>query len=323
MNRAMLSAAALSVAAFFSLNPQAARGAYPEKPVRIVVAYQAGQGTDVATRYLAEKLSAKLGQAFYVENRGGAGGNIGTDVAARAEPDGYTLTMGTNATHALNEFLYPQLTFDAKRDFVPIALVATFPMALMVAADSKLQSVGDLLAAARRGKGAADVGMPSTTARLVLELMKDQTQAPLFGVPYKGSPTAVSDVMGGQIPVLIDTVAVARAQVAGGKLRALAVTSQGPSELLPGVPSVAQQGVPGFEVIAWNALYAPKGTPRSVVDRLNQAVNQILHEPEARARLLQLGYEPAGGTPEDLARFADEERAKWGPIIRKSDIRPG
>ncbi|WP_144640836.1 Bug family tripartite tricarboxylate transporter substrate binding protein [Bordetella genomosp. 13] len=314
--------AALSLAALIGASPLAA-AAYPEKPVRIVVAYQAGQGTDVATRYMAEKLSAKLGQPFIVENRGGAGGNIGTDVVARAEPDGYTLTMGTNATHALNEFLYPQLTFDAKKDFAPIALVATFPMALMVAADSKMKSVGDLLEAARRGKGAADVGMPSTTAQLVLELMKEQTKAPLFGVPYKGSPTAVNDVMGGQIPVLIDTVAVARAQVAGGKLRALAVTSQGPTDLLPGVPSVAQQGVPDFEVIAWNALFAPKGTPRAVVDRLNQAVNQILQEPETRARLLQLGYEPAGGSAKDLAEFAEQERAKWGPIIRKAGIRAG
>ncbi|MBV7486241.1 tripartite tricarboxylate transporter substrate binding protein [Bordetella sp. BOR01] len=303
--------------------PVSAQHAYPDKPVKIIVAYTAGQGTDVATRYFAEQLTQLLGQTFYVENRGGAGGNIGTDLAARSAPDGYTLTMGTNATHALNQFLYPGMTYDAARDFAPIALVATFPMALLAGSDSAFTSVPDVLEAARAKKGGADVGMPSTTARLVLELLKEQTDAPLFGVPYKGSSNAMTDVIGKQIPLTIDTVAAARPQVEGGKLKVLGVTSRRPTELLPGAPTVASQGVDGFEVIAWNALYAPKGTPADVVARLNQAVNQILRQPATRQRLLQMGYEPAGGSAQDLADFGQAERRKWEPIIKKAGIRAG
>ena len=320
MLRSTLTAACILAAA---TAPAAAQLAYPDKPVKIIVAYTAGQGTDVATRYFAEQLTQLLGQTFYVENRGGAGGNIGTDIAARSAPDGYTLTMGTNATHALNQFLYPSMTYDAERDFAPVALVATFPMALLAGSDSPFGSVADVLKAARAGKGAADVGMPSTTARLVLELLKEQTGAPLFGVPYKGSSTAMTDVIGKQIPLTIDTIAAARPQVEGGKLKVLGVTSRQPTELLPGAPTVASQGVDGFEVIAWNALYAPKGTPPEVVVRLNQAINQILKQPATRQRLLQMGYEPAGGSAQDLADFGQAERRKWEPVIRKAGIRAG
>ena len=319
MLRSILLAACLVAA----VAPASAQHAYPDKPVKIIVAYTAGQGTDVATRYFAEQLTQLLGQTFYVENRGGAGGNIGTDIAARAAPDGYTLTMGTNATHALNQFLYPSMTYDAARDFAPVALVATFPMALLASGDSSFDSVGDVLQAARGKKGVADVGMPSTTARLVLELLKEQTGAPLFGVPYKGSSTAMADVIGKQIPLTIDTVAAARPQVDGGKLKVLGVTSRQASALMPGAPTISSQGVDGFEVIAWNALYAPKGTPPAVVTRLNQAINQILGQPATRQRLLQMGYEPAGGTAQDLADFAQSERRKWEPIIKKAGIRAG
>ncbi len=300
-----------------------AQAAYPDKPVRIIVAYPAGQGTDLATRYLAERLTQALGQTFYVENRGGAGGNIGTDIAARAEPDGYTLTMGTNATHALNAYLYPEMSFDAARDFAPIALVATFPMVLMTRTDAEFGSLADVLQAAKTRKGAADIGMPSTTARLVLELLKEQTGAPLFGVPYKGSSTAMADVMGKQIALTIDTVGAARPQLAGGKLKALGVTSQQATALLPDVPTLASQGYPEFEVIAWNALYAPRGTPDGVVQRLNQTVNRILQEPQTRDRLLQMGYDRGGGSPKDLADFAQAERDKWAPIIKKAGIKAG
>ncbi|MCD0505619.1 Bug family tripartite tricarboxylate transporter substrate binding protein [Bordetella petrii] len=303
--------------------PALAQPSYPDKPVKIIVAYTAGQGTDVATRYFAEQLTQLLGQTFYVENRGGAGGNIGTDAAARAAPDGYTLTMGTNATHALNEFLYPTMTYDAARDFQPVALVATFPMALLAGSGSTFDSVQDVLKAAGAKKGAADIGMPSTTARLVLELLKAQTGVPLFGVPYKGSSTAMTDVIGKQIPLSIDTVAAARPQVEGGKLKVLGVTSRQPTELLPGAPTVASQGVDGFEVIAWNALYAPKGTPPDVVQRLNAAINQILDRPGTRQQLLKMGYEPAGGSAQDLADFAQAERRKWQPIIKNAGIRAG
>ena len=295
--------------------------AYPSKPVRIVVAYQAGQGTDVATRYLAEQLTKSLGQSFYVENKPGAGGNVGTEAAARATPDGYTLTMGTNATHGTNQFLYPSMPFDAEKDFEPVILIGSFPMVVSVNASSPLHSVADLVAAAKAKPNSADIAMPSTTARIVFELLKAQSQAPLFGVPYKGSATAIADVLGNQLPVLIDTVTATKPFVTSGKVRAIAVTSAKPTELLPGVKPVAEQGLPGFEVIAWNALYAPKGTPREVIATLNGELNKILAQPETRQKMLGLGFDVVGGTPEQLAEFGRSERRKWGPLIQSAGLK--
>ncbi|WP_137920687.1 tripartite tricarboxylate transporter substrate binding protein [Hydrogenophaga sp. 2FB] len=301
--------------------PSAQAQPYPHKPVRIIVAYAAGQGTDIATRYLAEQLSKDLGQPIVIDNRPGAGGNLGTDLAAQAEADGYTLTMGTNATHVLNQYLYAQLAFDPEKSFEPIALVGTFPMVLAVNAGSTLKSVNDLLALARKGGREADIGLPSTTARLVVELLKDRSGVALFSVPYKGSGNAMTDVLGGQVPVIVDTPTALRAQLAAGKVRALAVTSGKPSGLVPGVKTVAEQGVAGFEVVAWNALYAPRGTPAAVIALWNAAINKALTRPETRQRLLELGFDPAGGTPANLADFAKAERAKWQPLIKTAGIK--
>ena len=289
--------------------------------MRIVVAYQAGQGTDVAARYLAEQLTKGLGQPFFVENRPGAGGNLGTDIAAHAAPDGYTLTMGTNATHGTNQFLYPSMSFDAEKDFEPVMLIGSFPMVVSVNASSPINSIADLVNAAKVKANSADIAMPSTTARIVFELLKAQSHAPLFGVPYKGSATAIADVMGGQLPVLIDTVTATKPFVTSGKIKAIAVTSQKPTELLPGVKPVAEQGLPGFEVIAWNALYAPKGTPREVIATLNAELNKILAQPETRQKLLSLGFDVGGGTPEQLAEFGRSERRKWGPLIQAAGMK--
>ncbi len=304
-----------------ALAASAAAQPYPHKPVRIVVAYQAGQGTDVATRYIADQLTRSMGQTFYVENKPGAGGNVGTEAAARSAPDGYTLTMGTNATHGVNQFLYSTIAFDAEKDFEPVVLIGSFPMVIAVSPTAPIHSVAELFAAAKAKAKSADVAMPSTTARIVFELLKVQSQAPLFGVPYKGSGSAISDVMGGQLPVLIDTVTATRPYVSSGKLTAIAVTSAKPTELLPGVKTVAEQGLPGFEVIAWNALYAPRGTPREVIAFLNAEINKILAQPEAHQKLLSLGYDVGGGTPEQLAQFGRAERRKWGPLIATAGIK--
>jgi tripartite-type tricarboxylate transporter receptor subunit TctC len=299
----------------------AAAQAYPTKPVRIIVAYAAGQGTDIATRYLAEHLSKDLGQPFIIENRAGAGGNIGTEATRQAPADGYTLTMGTNATHVLNQYLYDNLSFDPVAHFEPIALVGSFPMVIAVNAKAPFNTVNDVLAQARSNARGADIAMPSTTARLVVELLKDRTRTELYGVPYRGSGNAMADVLGGQLPLVVDTPTALRAQIAAGSVRAIGVTSRGPSSLVPGVAPVAQQGVAGFEVSAWNALYAPKGTPQAVIDTLNKAVNSILQRQEVRQKLLEFGFEPGGGTAQDLADFAKAERTKWEPIIRTANIK--
>jgi tripartite-type tricarboxylate transporter receptor subunit TctC len=307
-------------AAALALTAPAHAQGYPNKPVRIVVAYQAGQGTDVATRYIAERLTKALGQNFYIENKPGAGGNIGTEAAARAPADGYTLTMGTNATHGTNQFLYDNMTFDAEKDFEPIALIGSFPMAIAANPSFAGSTVQDIVAASKAAKG-VDIAMPSTTARIVFELFKAQSKATVVGIPYKGSATAVTETIGGQVPLVIDTVTALRPQVTAGKLKAIAVTSQKPTELLPGVKPVAEQGFPGFEVIAWNALYAPKGTPREVVTLLNAEINKILAEPEARQKLKDLGFDVGGGSQDQLAQFARNERRKWGPLIQSAGLK--
>jgi tripartite-type tricarboxylate transporter receptor subunit TctC len=295
--------------------------AYPTKPVRIVVAYQAGQGTDVATRFIADRLTKALGQNFYIENTPGAGGNIGTEAAAQAAPDGYTLTMGTNATHVANEFLYDTLPFNAEKDFDPVILIGSFPMVIAANPAFPGSSVGDILAAAKAAPKSADIAMPSTTARVVFESLKAHSKANHTGIPYKGSATAMTEVMGGQLPLTIDTVTAARPHIAAGKLKAIAVTSKKETELLPGVKPVADQGLPGFEIIAWNALYAPKGTPKEIIQKLNIEINKILAEPESRQKLKDLGFDVGGGSPEVLAEFGRSERGKWGPLIKNAGIK--
>ncbi len=294
---------------------------YPSRPVRVIVPYQAGQGTDVATRFLAEHLARALGQSFVIENRPGAGGNIGASEVARAAPDGYTLVMGTNATHVLNQFLYSNLNFNPEKDFDPVMLVSSFPMVFLAPAGSPYRNLQDLLKASRAKPDSVDVGLPSTTARLVLELLEKQSTTRISGIPYKGSATAMTDLLGGRVALGIDTISAARSFIDSGKLKPLAVTSLKPSELLPGVPPAANEGVTGFQVIAWNALFAPHGTPPAVVKTLNEQLARILERPEVRKRLLELGHEPAGGSPGELAAFAQSERKKWGPLIEEAGLK--
>ncbi len=294
---------------------------YPSKPVKIIVPYQAGQGTDVATRHFAEHLTRNLGQSFFVENRPGAGANIGTEAAAKSPPDGYTLIMGTVATHTMNQHMYAAIGYDPEKDFEPIILTGMLPMVISANPAFPVNSIAELIAAAKAKPDSINIAMPSTTARIVYELFKQRSGAPLFGIAYKGSATSMTEVMGGQVPLTIDTVTATRTLVQSGKLKALAITTLKTSELLPGVKSVAEQGLPGFEVTAWNALYAPKGTSKAIVDQLNAEMARIIATPETRARLLALGFEPATGSPQQLADFGRAEREKWGALIKAAGIK--
>jgi tripartite-type tricarboxylate transporter receptor subunit TctC len=294
---------------------------YPTRPVRLIVPYQAGQGTDVAARYFSERRSKVMGQQFVVDNRPGAGGNIGTEAVAHAAPDGYTLLMGTNATQTMNEFLYPSTGYDAAKDFSPVVLVGMLPMVIAANPGFAPGTVQDLVAAAKAQPDKINVALPSTSARVIFEFFKERSGAPLFGVPYKGSGTAMTEVMGGQVQLIIDTATALRGHVTNGKLKAIAITALKSGELLPGVKSVAEQGVQGFEMTPWTAMYAPHGTPKEIVDRLNAEVMKVLADPEARQKLLSLGFEPAGGTPEQLAAFEKTERAKWGPLIKSAGLK--
>jgi len=294
---------------------------YPSRPIRIIVAYPAGQGTDTATRYLADQVGRDLGQPIVIDNRPGAGGNLGTDMTAKSAPDGYTLTMGTNATHVLNEFLYSNLSYSPANDFEPILMVGTFPMVLAVEQHSPFTTVQQLLAAVKSKPRAADIAMPSTSARLVVELLKETSGAQLFGVPYKGSGAAITDLMGSQLPAIVDTPTSLRPHIAAGKIRPLALTSKQESPLMPGVPTIAEQGFSGFEVIAWNALYAPKGTSKEILGKLNAAFNRALSKPETRQKLLEFGFEPAGGSAETLSAFGKQERTKWQGVISAAGLK--
>ena len=294
---------------------------YPSKPVKIIVPYQAGQGTDVATRHFAEHLTRNLGQSFFVENRPGAGANIGTEAAAKSPPDGYTLIMGTVATHTMNQHMYAAIGYDPEKDFEPIILTGMLPMVISANPAFPVNSIAELIAAAKAKPDSINIAMPSTTARIVYELFKQRSGAPLFGIAYKGSATSMTEVMGGQVPLTIDTVTATRTLVQSGKLKALAITTLKTSELLPGVKSVAEQGLAGFEVTAWNALYAPKGTSKAIVDQLNAEMARIIATPETRARLLALGFEPATGSPQQLADFGRAEREKWGALIKAAGIK--
>ena len=294
---------------------------YPSKPVRIIVPYAAGQGTDAIARYFGAQLNKTLGQAFIIDNRAGAGGNIGAGIAAHSDPDGYTLVMGTNATHSMNKYLYQSIGYDPVKDFAPIILVGQLPMVIAASPAFAPNSLTELIAAAKNKPDKLDVALPSNSSKVVFELLKIRADAPLFSVPYKSSASALTDVIGGQVPLLIDTVTATRTQVASGKLKALAITTRSTSALMPGVKSVMEQGVPDFEMTAWNALYAPKGTPQAIVNLLNAEIIKILALPETQRFLLDLGFEPGGGSPKYLEVFSQADREKWEKVIKATGLR--
>ena len=293
---------------------------YPAKPVKIIVPYAAGQGTDVAVRFVASKLAERLGQAFVVDNRPGAAGNIGMELGARAAPDGYTLVVGAAGTLAMNPYLYSALPFDPEKDFEPIILIALLPMVIVADPALPIGSLQELITYAKSRPNGVNTGLPSTSALMVCELLK-QNGVPLFNINYKSSATALAEVMGGQLQVAIDTVIAARPLITSGKLKALAVSTKKRSEMLPGVATVAEQGLPGFEVSAWIGFYAPKGTPRAIIDALNAEARTIIAQPETRTHLLQLGFEAAGGAPQELAEFGRAEREKWSRVIKAANIK--
>jgi tripartite-type tricarboxylate transporter receptor subunit TctC len=299
-----------------------AQSAWPDRPIRVIVPYAAGQGADVLMRLIGQELSRTLNQPLVVENRAGAGGNIGAAAVAKSPTDGYTFLFGTNATNAANEFLYPNPGFNAAADFDAVAMVGLLPMVIATTvADLPTNGIAELVARARAKPGTLNVGLPSTTASVVFAQFVKSAQAPLFSVKYKASAQSMTDVLGGQIPLVIDTVTASRPHIVGGKLKALGITSLKPSEMLPGVKSVAEQGVPGFDVVAWDALFAPRGTPPEVTQKFAQHVQRALQVPELRRKLLEIGVEPLFMGPAQLDAFVKDERQKWGTVIKAADIR--
>ncbi|MFC6283533.1 MULTISPECIES: Bug family tripartite tricarboxylate transporter substrate binding protein [Polaromonas] len=296
--------------------------AYPSKPIKLIVPYAVGQGTDIAARYVGDELAKALNQPIIVDNRPGAGGNIGTQIASKSPADGYTLLIGTNATHAANSFLYTNPGFDPQADFEPIAMVGILPLVYVTAPNNPISNIPDLVRAARAKPDGLNTAISTTTCRMAHELFKQRAEAPMFPVDFKGSAQALTAVIGGQVEYMVDTITSLRTAVLNGQVKALGVTSAKSSKLLPGVKSIAEQGVAGYELVGWTVLYAPKGLPPETARILAAAVSSTLARPNVQEKLLQLGIDPLAMTGDTLKTFTANEKEKWGRLIHGAGLKP-
>jgi len=314
---------ALAIGFAMALPAAAVAQDYPSKPIHLVVGYTPGGTTDIIARIIGARLSETLHQPVIVENRGGAGGNIGADLVAKAAPDGYTLLMGTAGTMAVNPWIYKKLPFDTVRDFAPISLVATLPNLMVVSPNVPAKTVQEFVAWAKSRPGKvffASSGV-GNTPHMTAELFNQTTGLKMVHVPYKGSGPALSDLMAGTgVQVMFDNMPSAIGQARAGNVRAIAVTSSKRVESAPDIPTVAESGYPGFEVVTWFGLFAPAGTPPAIVERLNQQVAEAVHNPETRKRLADLGAEPTSNSPSQYAALVKTERDTWGKVVRSANI---
>ena len=304
--------------------PALAQGAYPNRPVRVIVPFAAGGTTDIFARLIGERLSTALGQQFIIENRGGAGGNIGADAVAKAAPDGYTLVMGTVGTHAINASLYAKMPYDPLTDFEPIAFAAGVPNLMVVNPKNvKATTVPAFIAEAKAAPKKFNMASSGngTSIHLSGELFKQLAGVEMPHVPYRGSGPAINDLIGGQVEVMFDNLPSSIEQVKAGNLRALAVTSAARSPALPETPTLAESGLPGFEASSWFALFAPKGTPAEIADKLNAEVRKALDAPELRKRFTDLGGEIKPMSRSELMAYVRGEHAKWAGVVKSSGVK--
>ncbi len=293
---------------------------WPTQPIRIVVSSGAGGTADILARMMGDRLSPLLGQAVVIEDRPGAGGHLGAGLVARSAPDGYTLLMSGQPTHSVGPHLFKHLTYDPMRDVPPVAMIAVAPNLLVVNASLPVRSLADLVRLAREKPGQLTYSSAGngTSGHLAAELLKTTAHIDIRHVPYKSGPEAVTGVLAGDVSFVFFTVPSVLPQVEAGKLRALAITSATRSALVPNVPTVAEEGFPGFEVLAWYALFAPRGTPEPIVARLDAELEKILQMPDVRDKMAELGAEPRYMGAAELTRFVEIESPKWGELIRAS-----
>jgi tripartite-type tricarboxylate transporter receptor subunit TctC len=311
---------ALALAAALALAGNAwAQADWPSKPVKIVVPFAPGGTTDLTARIVAEQLTQALKQNFIVENKAGAGGNLGAAEVAKAAPDGYTLLMGTPGTQAINQFLYPKMPYDTAKDLVPVSFVVRVPNVLMVNPQLPARNLKELIALLKAQPGKLSYGTPGngSTGHLSTELFKTQAGVFVTHIPYRGSGPMLQDLMGGQVQMSIDNLPSALPLIQSGKLLALGVTSAQPVPQLPGVPAIASV-LPGYEAEAWFVLVAPAGTPQPIIDKLSAEVDRILKKPEVAERFAKLGATPVGGTPKQLGDFIAAETRKWQQVVKAS-----
>ena len=305
------------------LSPPVGAQAFPQKPIRFVVPFSPGGTTDILARLLGAKLAPALGQSVLIDNRPGAQGIVGTEIVARAAPDGYTLVMGYLGTHAINPGLYAKLSYDPIRDFAPVTLVASTTQAIVAHPSLPASNVRELIALAKTRPGqlnyaSAGIGAPS---HLSGELFKAMAGIDMVHVPYKGGGALMTDLLSGQVSLSFGGLAAALPHVKSGKLRLLAVASANRSAAVPEVPTVAESGVPGFDVPSWLGVLAPAGTARDIVNRLHAEISKVLREPEVRERLSAEGAEIIAGDPEQFAAYLKSEIAKYAKVIKDAGVR--
>lgn len=313
----------LLVAMFAVAAPAAWAQAWPAKPIRIVAPSTPGDAPDVIARLVADKLSVALGQQVVVENRPGAGGVVGSEAVAKSPPDGYTLIMGNAGSHGINAAVYSKLPYDIQRDFVPVSQVAVAPNVMVINPGVPANTVAEFIAYAKSqpGKLSYASGGNGSSAHMSMELFKSMAGVDIQHIPYKGSSPALTDLIGGQVVVFIGNMPPTVPHIKAGKLRALAVTTKTRSALMPELPTIADAALPGFETVAWFGVLAPAGTPPEVVNRLSLEIGKIARSPEMRERLLAMGAEPVGGTPEEFKAVIDRDIAKWKPLAQKVGIK--
>jgi tripartite-type tricarboxylate transporter receptor subunit TctC len=307
-------------AALAAFTAHAAADIYPSKPIRFVVAFPPGGGTDIIARSIAQKLAERLAQQVVVDNRPGAGGNIGTDIVAKSAPDGYTLLMGSAGPLAINASLFKAMPFDPVRDLAPVTLAASTPNVLVVHPSLKVATVKELIALVRAHPGEINFASSGhgTPAHLAGELFNSMAGVKLVHVPYKGASPALADLLGGQVQIMFSTMPPALPHVKDGKLRALAVTSLARSPAAPELPTMDEAALPGFEANTWHGVVLPTGAQSAIIARLNREIVAILHLPDVVERLSSQGAEPVGSTPEEFAAYIRSETVKWAKVVRDS-----
>jgi tripartite-type tricarboxylate transporter receptor subunit TctC len=295
---------------------------YPARPIHIVVTFTTGGAPDILARLLGERFSAAWGPPVVIDNKPGAGGNSGADFVAKAVPDGHTIVVGTVGTHSINGALYARMPYDMARDFSPISLIATTPNMLVVNPSLPARTLQEFIALGRKeGKMTFASAGSGTSIHVSGELFKTATGIDMTHIPYNGRATAIPDVLGGRVTMMFDNMPSSLPLVREGKLRALGVTSATRSPAAPEIPTIAEQGLPGFEAVSWFALFAPAGTPRPVVEKIAGEVKRTLALPEIAKKLAEIGLEPVGSTPDELAAYQRAEIVKWAKVVKESGAR--
>jgi tripartite-type tricarboxylate transporter receptor subunit TctC len=298
--------------------------AYPEKPLRLVVPFTPAGATDLLARLTGEQLGTRLGQSVVIENKPGAGANLGAELVSRAAPDGYTMLMGPASVYAISATLYPKLNYDLVRDLAPVSLVANVPHVLLANNDLPVKSLSGLIAQAKARPGEWNIASQGsgTVSHLEAELLKSMAGIDLLHVPYRGSAPAILDLIGGRVQLMFDSIASALPHLRGGKLRAIAVATRVRSPLLPDVPTLDEAGLKGYSAHSWLGLFVPAGTPPDVIERLQNALAASLKDPSVRDKFVAAGFEPKASTSAEFAALVREEIEKWRPVVKMSGATP-